>query len=343
MLTLSNLFSDGAVFQRGRDIIVFGEGTGSFRAEFLGEVREVEANGHFEVVFSAHPAGGPYEMKVWLDGEKRVIRDLMIGEVFFMSGQSNSALTIGETFDKDTFFESDPYVRVFMRRRPEVDSLAIIRHAEGLFSERWTSLKSGDSNYWSAILLHVALYYRKKLGIPIGFIQCDKWGTLIQSFLNEGSNAMFRDEFEGYLSSLSPEARERRLHGRHAWDGNAFLYHFMFEALFPVQFRAAIWYQGEANVGEDAFHDRMLARLIEQWREDFRNDDMAAAVIGINDHPDKGRVGTTRLRESQKRACSLVPNAVFVKIDDLGEYAQIHPRNKREAAARVCEALDTIL
>lgn len=344
-ITLSPLFSDGAVFQRSREIRVFGEGVGSVTAEFLGETRTITADGPFEIDFSAHPAGGPHEMRLFFDGKETVLHDLMIGEVFFVSGQSNSALTIGETFDRDTVFPSDPNIRYFMTRRPGVDALPLMRRAEALFSEHWSPLRTEEAVSWSAIPLHIARYYAQTLHVPIGILQCDKWGTKIRSFLSEESNALFREETDAYAASMSPEHRNAYLHPApdHFWNAESFLYHFMLSRCFPYPFRAAIWYQGESDCGEDAYHDRMLVRMIEEWREQFRDPSMLFAVIGINDYNARGHAASSALRAAQKRASEQTENCVFADISDLGEWDQIHPRNKREVCARVCEALDPLL
>ncbi|MBQ0083354.1 MAG: hypothetical protein KBS52_01125 [Clostridiales bacterium] len=334
-MKLASIISDGAVFQRGQKIAVFGEGTGEFSAKFLGEERSVTANGKFCVEFSAHEAGGPYEMYVNLAGEEKIIKDIMIGEVILLAGQSNPELTIADTFDKDTEFLRNHNVRFYMQTRPHQDNHGSELYPERcIFNENWSELKENEARSWSAIALHTALYFEKKLGVAVGVVAAYKGSTIIQSFLSEKSLGNFEIEIS--------KMREYPLF--FLWNKDSCIYHYVIEKLIPYQFGSVIWYQGESNrtLYEAAFYDKMLETLIADWRVYFQKPDLPFAIVEINDFPEPCEDGVKAIQEALGRAVAATENTELVVIKDLGEHALIHPRNKREVSERICAALEKL-
>ena len=333
-MKLSPLFSDGAVFQRGREIRVFGSGNGIFRAGFLGETRSVKANGSFSVTFSAHEAGGPYEMEVFLNGEARVIGNIMIGEVILVGGQSNAELTIGETNDKDTVFPSDDSIRYFVSRRPDSDGEGRIVPLESPFHDVWTPLRSEEASGWSAIALHAARHYAKKEKVAVGVIGCFKGATTLQAFMSEESLKEFTlDPSRFHIdATLFP------------WNPPGYIYKTMVKPLVPFAVGAVVWYQGESNrsMYDYLFYEKMLVMLVRDWRSYFGTPEMPFAIVQVNRLTgDEG--GEELIREAQKRAAAVIPHCRLVRVDDLGEHDRIHPMKKRELSERICAALDEII
>lgn len=334
-MQLASVFSDGAVFQRNREIAVFGEGVGEFSATFLGEEKKVSANGKFCVFFSAHEAGGPYEMKVNLNGEEKVIKDIMIGEVILLAGQSNAELTIAETFDKYTAFKSNKNVRFYLQTRPHQDwGEEEIYPERCIFNENWSELKEIEAKGWSAIALHTALYFEQKLGVTVGVIGAYKGSTIIQSFLS--------DEVFNKLNIDMNKCREFVL--QLGWNSPSFMYHYVVEKIIPYQFGSAIWYQGESNRTdyEGKIYDVMLEEMIADYRVKFKNLDFALAIVEINNRKTFDDEGIFAIKNALKRAAENIPNAKLVKIDDLGETERMHPRNKRQVSERICAVLEEI-
>lgn len=333
-MKLSSLISDGVIFQHGKEIRVFGEGKGVFSASFLGETREIRADGKFCVTFSPHSPGGPYKMEVNLDGEKKTIQNIMIGEVIVISGQSNAELAIRDTSDCDTAFCADDNVRFYMVTRPTADKDRNIIVWDTPFNERWTSLTEENAKEISAIGLHAALYYRKKLNIPVGIIACYKGASTIQAFLSEESNARFALD----------AARVHVDTSYWPWNKPAYLRHMLLEKLFPVSVGAFVFYQGESNRTEyeAVFYADMLVTLIAEIREGLKAPDLKVVIVQINDFPTECETGVHAIQNAQELASKRIPNCALVRINDLGEHGLIHPRNKREVTDRICKALDSL-
>ncbi|MBQ0084538.1 MAG: hypothetical protein KBS52_07255 [Clostridiales bacterium] len=333
-MKLASIFSNGAVFQRNQKILVFGEGDGEFSAEFLGEERKINANGKFCVEFSAHEAGGPYKMQVNLNGEKKTIENIMIGEVILISGQSNAELTIAETFDSGAPFKSNPNVRFYLQTRPHQDESGAMYPERCIFNENWSELRENEAKGWSAIALHTALYFEKKLGVAVGVVGAYKGSTIIQSFLSDESYKKFDIDYD----------KCRPFPQTLCWNKPSYMYNYVVEKLVPYQFGSAVWYQGESNatVYEGSFYDGMLKELITDYRARFKNANLPFAVVQINRFRSLDESGTVAIQEAQKRVAENTENVKLVTISDLGEHTRIHPRNKKQVSERICAVLEEL-
>lgn len=130
---------------------------------------------------------------------------------------------------------------------------------------------------------------------------------------------------------------------RAPWDamaGVSVLHNGMIAPLGRFPFKAALWYQGESNVGNP--YQGLLARLFKDWRGQF-GDSMAFAVVQLANFGARAaqpvNSATARLREDQRRAVVNDPNAVLVTAVDLGEPTDIHPANKQVVGERLARAL----
>ena len=336
-MKLNSIISDGAVFQRNQPIVVFGEARGKITVKFLDEQNECWADGKLCISFSPHPAGGPYEMHFFDSTEKKTIKNIMIGEVILLAGQSNAELTIAETYDRNTFFESNENIRFYAPTRPSTDTMYRLLPLESQFNEKWNMLLSDTAAEWSAIALHTAIYFQKKLNIAVGIVTCFKEASVIESFLSEKANEKFDIDQSKLMSD--------HFYPAFAWNKPSFLFHYMLQKIIPFQISTVIWYQGESNrtVYEGTFYDKMLVSLIEEWRKLFEVPNLPFVIVQINLYTSHDtEEGVTAIREAQKRAVEQTENCCLVKIDDLGEHEKIHPENKKEVSERICAAIETL-
>lgn len=338
-MELGSIYSDGAVFQRRRPILVQGQAHGRLRATFAGERRQLQANGAFCLAFSPREAGGPYEMCLSDDQGSLTLHDVYVGEVILLAGQSNAELPVAQTSARGETFADDDGVRLFLPTQPTVDEQGRLVPAASALFERWCSLRSAQAGEWPAMALHIAQQLRAQLQMAVGIVGCFKGATVIESFLSEQCNRLFPLQAERLMTDHFDPA--------YAWNAPAFLYHFMLQKLVPWQVDAVVWYQGESNrtVYEGGIYDRMLEALIEEWRALFRAPALPFAVVQINLFPgdgDAAEPGVHAIRAAQQRAVQASAHCRLVRIDDLGEHEKIHPENKRAVSQRVCAALQAL-
>ena len=113
MVTLNPIFANGMVMQAGKPARIFGTGNGAVSVELLGQTRSAVANGEWLIEFEPQAYGGPYEMTVCLDGEKKIINDVWFGDVYLLSGQSNMQFKMHERNEPTDVYEGNELVRLF--------------------------------------------------------------------------------------------------------------------------------------------------------------------------------------------------------------------------------------
>lgn len=185
MLTLHSLLGDHAVFQRGKPINISGKAVPGkdITVTFAGEKRTAAANseGAWEIAFPAREAGGPFEVVV--EGEERELRlnDIMVGEVWLCSGQSNMEWTLAMTpgTEADIAAATDPLIRCFTVMRTPAQQPA--SEAEG----HWENASPRTAGTFSAVAWYFARQLRAKLGCAVGVIVPAFGGTRIASWLPE--------------------------------------------------------------------------------------------------------------------------------------------------------------
>ena len=188
-MKLASIFTDHMVLQAGKPIKIFGEGKGKITAEFLGERKEYTSNEeNWCISYPQAEYGGPYEMKITLNDEKIVLRDIYIGEVWLACGQSNMELVLYKTeygFEEAQHCQNN-MIRFFtVPRRTKSDVPLCGWHSEKVRGEDtlWQMCNEESALHFSAIGYYAAKELCQKLGIAIGVISCNWGGMGIETFI----------------------------------------------------------------------------------------------------------------------------------------------------------------
>ncbi len=189
MLKLAEIFSDGAVIQREREIRIFGECDREVTVAFDGErVTAKCEDGRFCAIFSPREAGVGYEIKV-SDGEnEEVRRDICVGEVFIAAGQSNMEMPLGVTDGAEDEIPNSENKNIrFYSIPPQYIKGDYINMPRFQFMDhsapKWKGCTPETAKDFSAIGYYVAKKMQKALGVPVGVIGCN-WGCrCIESFI----------------------------------------------------------------------------------------------------------------------------------------------------------------
>jgi len=184
----SSLISDGMVLQRGTKVHIWGECEKNTRVEvrFLGQCYEAvsDEDGRWTVALHDLKPGGPFEMTITANGEERVIRDILIGDVWVLGGQSNMELPIRRTLDLLADEVKDvnlPFIRQF--------AVPQIYNFHGPQDEvtggQWTKAVGDDVMEFSGVGFYFARALYKEYGVPIGLIRTAVGGTPIEAWMRE--------------------------------------------------------------------------------------------------------------------------------------------------------------
>ena len=323
---LAPIFSDGMILQADKPIRIFGEGGGQLHIELAGQVYDENIIAcDWCIELPALPYGGPYELKAELDGHKKIVKDVYIGDVYLLSGQSNMEFKLHESdYPKDDY-QSFPNMRLFTIERME--SGEAFAPEDG-----WVSCTKENAGDWSCIGYIVGQYLMQKRDTAVGFIACYQGAAQIETFMPD---RIF--EKDGFTL---PDAE--RSDQQHAWNhGHSVLYDFMVKKMVPYSLAAVLWYQGESNtnsVKEASIYEAQLNALIDTWREDMKDEALHFIIIQIADFlpsfDDAWRiVQQAQLNVGQRE------NIDTVICSDVCEKETIHPTKKTELSRRIAELL----
>ncbi len=205
-LKLPLLFSDGAVLQRARPMPVWGWASPGARihVEFDGRSADAKADaqGAWRVVLPAHAAGGPYTLTVEGDGGRRQARDLLVGDVWLASGQSNMEFMLAQARDgeREVAAANDPQLRDF--KVPKSWSAAPERHLAG---GSWKAANPDNAGEFTAVGYFFARELRKSTGVPIGIIDSSWGGSAIEAWMSAAALGMDATTLGDKMASIKAD------------------------------------------------------------------------------------------------------------------------------------------
>jgi sialate O-acetylesterase len=265
-------------------------------------------------------AGGPYEITI-TGSNTLVLHDVLIGEVWLGSGQSNMqwAASYGIDNGEQEVSEANfPEIRFFQvsRRAAESPQLDLEGH--------WEVCTPESMREFSAVGYFFARRLHRELSIPIGIIHSSWGGTPAETWIPP-----YQIESDPFLKSAAAMLEEV------PWcpTSPGSTYHSMIAPLVPFPLAGVIWYQGEHNTRNHEAYSKMFATLIQSWRAIW-DKDFPFYYVQIApykyDTPEAG----VYVRDAQRRTLK-IPKTGMVVISDIGNIEDIHPRNKHDVGLRL--------
>lgn len=327
-MKLGSIFRDGMVLQANKPTYVFGEGEGEAIVEFCGKTYSTVSNDE-KWVIEMQPAdyAKGLDMIVVLNGEKTVLRNIAVGEVILVSGQSNVQLRVGEeNFSEE--YPDDEDLRFFAVNRLEKDP-EVFTEEDG-----WQSVKTEVVKRFSAVGFHTGRELREKLGVVVGVVACYQGASVIQSWLDKSSG----DEID---SRIDPKPRkETSIQCGYFWNENGRLYEQMFSRIVPYSFSNVVWYQGESNAYKPdvKVYADALKKLVALWREDLEDANLRFTVVVICDMDGQSEA-FTGIQRVQRALRGVIDGVEIVESSDVCEHTSIHPGDKRALSKRIADVI----
>lgn len=324
-MRLNDLICDGVVFQANKPIRVLGTGGGSVEIKICSNTFSgVMVGSEWCAELPPMDYGGPYELKVILDGRERIIKDVYIGDVYILAGQSNLQFKLKEADYPEELYATDPLLRFFHTERPE--------QGESFFpQDGWVGARADRDGEFSCIGYFIGTYLREKTNRAIGFITCYQGAANIQAYLPDTA-------FENTLFNIPEE--ERR--DDYPWNkGHSQLYNFQVKKIAPFSAAGIIWYQGESNASakESEIYGDMLLYLIYSWRNAFRDDTLPFTVVQLPDFLNCDVESWKKIQKAQAEISKSSPFVNTVISRDVCENTDIHPKHKYELSKRIAQAI----
>ncbi|WP_244996395.1 sialate O-acetylesterase [Paenibacillus woosongensis] len=290
-MKLHSMLSDGMVLQRAAHVPIWGTaGTGEeIRVSFLGKTYSTAADvsGHWRVELEKLEPGGPYEMTIWSSQAELVVRDILIGDVWVLGGQSNMELPVRRTLDllaEEVASVNLPQIRQFAV--PQTYNFQAPRLE--LPGGRWIAAALEDVLHFSAVGFFSARELYEKYQVPIGLVQTAVGGTPIEAWMSEetlrevgGYEAVLEQcKDDGYVKETMRKDEERsRLWYSHLNDTDLGLQEGWFNAVCDTAdweltevpgswsgsrlepLRGAVWFRKEIDVPASMLEGEVMLKL----------------------------------------------------------------------------------
>lgn len=261
------------------------------------------------------------------DRELTEIQHILIGEVWYCSGQSNMEMPM-KGYPNQPISQSDQFIKDALPTNG-VRMVKIKRNTADTpiesVSGKWQVSNPENVKWFSATAYYFALELTKQLQVPIGIINCSWGGTPIESWLNNEKNNGYSDYTSNMVNGNEPEKIPSTL------------YNGMFHPIKKYGVSGILWYQGEANVDRSTTYKAKLIDLITIWRSDFNSKNLPVFVIELAPYLYADTSKSFKIRQAQYDVSTQIENTYYIGTNDLidsTEYAVIHPANKHDLGKR---------
>ncbi len=369
---LPSVIGDNMVIQQGGKVNLWGWAEPGSVLSIKGDWQEkaqpvtTGKDGKWVAAIDAPPAGGPYSI-TFSGKDKLTVKNVLCGEVWVCSGQSNMAYTLGDNgerwckgvpgWEKEVAeANSLPQIRLFdvpynPKSQPQTDVEA-----------KWAIGMGPEARKFSAVGYLYAKRLHKELGVPVGMIGSYYGASNAQTWMRRESLAadeQFQADALAWEAKTLPEyekaaavydanmAEYKAAVARARAEGQpvpkapakprdprnkqpAGLYNGMIAPVIPFTIRGAIWYQGESNP-DAAMYVRLMAALIGDWRAQWGVGDFPFYTVQLAPY---GKCNPA-IREAQLKTMLTVPNTGMAVITDAGDKTNVHPADKATVADRL--------
>lgn len=363
-LRMPDVYTDNMVLQRDRELEISGMADAGEKVTVKIGKQAVNTvagkNGKWTAVLKPLAAGGPYEMTVVAPSRRLKYKNVLVGEVWLCSGQSNMAFRVKEGEGAKQIIENagNDQIRLYdMKPKVFTDAvswdsaaLADLNRLDYYRPAQWQQAGSNNVADFSAIAYSFGKMLADSLHVPVGLICNAVGGSPVESWIDRATlenhhqlvdilhdwlhNDMIQDWVRGRAAqNIKNTAVERQ---RHPYEP-CYLYTTGIKPLTGYPIKGVIWYQGESNERNIELHDAELPAMVDGWRKAWGYDFpfYYVQLSGMN------RPSWPRFRDSQRRLLSVIGNSGMAVSSDLGEPDNVHPRHKKEIGERLgCQALN---
>ena len=355
-MTLPHVFGDHMVLQSGQSVPVWGWAVPgeSITVNFAGQEKHAIAavsDGRWEVQLDPLTVSSePAELKI-TGRESIVYRDVLVGEVWLCSGQSNMQKPVGQwrgqpvpttNSEQELATANYPLIRLMNEEisnadAPARDIDASLRPRQDYPWKGWVTCTPAalDEIKFSAVGYFFARKLHAELKVPIGMIEATCGGTHIEAWTPATGFAT-----DPALAEFAKAARTPKV----KFQGTTIstLYNGMIHPLVPFAMRGMLWYQGESNLTkkDGAIYANKMTALITSWRAAWGRDvpfyyvQLPPLLYSKRINPIEFPMAEPTFREAQAEALKL-PGTGMVVTTDLGDMNNIHPPRKREIGERL--------
>jgi sialate O-acetylesterase len=327
-LRLPSVLSSGMVLQQNDSVTFWGWGYNGQQVKITGSwdnsttTGTINNIGKWSFKIKTPAAGGPYTIKIASPGDEITLNDVMIGEVWLCSGQSNMEWSYynGAGFIKQELPNCyNANIRFFQIPRTASD------YPQDDLRAQWKVCDSNSLKAFSAVGYYFGKKLQHDLNVPIGLIN-SSWGGTPAETWTPAENIYNND----VLKKAAAEQKEV------PWGPvkPGLNYNGMIAPIAKYDIAGAIWYQGEANVGTNNSYSQLLITMIDSWRNKW-NKTFPFYYVQIAPYKYGSENVCALLQEQQTKTMSHPKTGMVIVADLIDSVTNIHPSNKRDVGNRL--------
>lgn len=330
---LPSLMSSDMVLQRNAEVNIWGKAKPGVKVSVTPSwsgkkyTTKADAEGRWITKIATADAGGPYTLTI-SDGEPVELKDVMLGEVWICSGQSNMEMQVHGYMHQAIHGSVDAITDA--GRYSDMRLFTVGRNGSGVLSEdcegEWRKPTPKSVADFSAVSYFFGRTLSKVLDVPVGLI-ASCWGdSPVETWMDE-------DTFNS-VEGINREASLKRTAPYHKV---ANLYKGMINPITNYTAKGFIWYQGETNRIYPDDYAKLLPAMIGSWREKWGNSDMPFYMVQLAPYRYEGNDGMSLplFIEAQYKVADSVPKVGVAATTDVGNELAIHPGHKQEVGDRL--------
>lgn len=288
-----------------------------------------DATGKWEARLQTPEAGGPYSITL-NDGKLLTVNNILIGQVWVCSGQSNMEMPVRGSWGQPVVGSSEAIIYAGQNklvRHFRVERAQMVTPMEDCVG-KWEVCSPQSVSGFSAVAYFFARMVSQVIEQPVGVISSSWGGTPIEAWMSQEN-----------VQRIDPKVVERdATYTENPWCISARLYNGMIRPIEQYTAAGFLWYQGESNIGPNyTTYAEMMQALVAQWREAWGNPQMPFYYVQIApykyDNPQG--VGVPLIIEEQMKALSLIPLSGMISTTDIGQAEGIHPPHKIPVGERL--------
>lgn len=339
-ILLPSVFSDNMVLQQNSDVAFWGKADPGDKIEISASwtsekaVTKAGKDGSWSVKVGTAAAGGPYTIAITAGKDRVDIKNVLLGEVWICSGQSNMEMQM-KGFAGQPVDNSADYI---CSARPETPIRSCnLKRVKSLKEEfdcpaTWYEHTPEGVSEASATAYFFAMRLYKTLRVPVGIINVSWGGTPIEAWMDKD---VIENEFAGEFDLDSYKTGKFREKNPHKVAG--VLYNGMLHTVIPFTAKGFIWYQGCDNKDRFEQYKRLQPAFARMLREQWGNEDMPFYFTQIAPYsygaPQKRVAGY--MMWAQAQTLDMIPHSGMAATHDAGELDCIHPANKKAVGDRL--------
>jgi len=370
-IRLPDVIASSMVLQQKQNVPIWGfaDPGETVTVSFAGQKKTTvaDASGKWRVDLGKFSANAtPQTMTI--AGKNTVeLKDILVGEVWLVAGQSNMQRLLRETANGDAVqaAANHPDIRLFNVRR----EVGFKRTGKPI--AEWVACTPQSVAEFSAAGYYFAVELQKELKVPIGMInsswggsQAEAWTpvaylnaspdlkpTVDRTELWNRTREQVRVDYAAAIETWRKKSDEQKAAGARPSPSPGVpdalrdyriassIYDGMIEPLMPFAIRGAAWYQGESNEDRAEQYNLLLPTMIRAWRERWGEGNFPFGIIQLPNYhavkPDPDFTGWSFIREAELRTSLNTINTGLIVTIDIGEANDIHPKNKLDVGKRM--------